>query len=101
MTKFINKLFALFLIAPLAWACNDDPEKIFPKVEPPSSVLPYVFQQGTEGYSCFRIPAIIMTKSGELLAFAEGRKNDCSDEGDIDLVMKRSRIRVERGASCR
>lgn len=90
MMKIVNKLLALSLFAPLAWACNDDPERIFPKVEPPSSVLPYVYQQGTEGYSCFRIPAIVMTNSGHLLAFAEGRKNDCSDEGDIDLVMKRS-----------
>lgn len=87
---FRHTLLILSLSLPLAWACNDDPERIYPKIEPPSSVLPYVFQQGTEGYSCFRIPAIIMTKSGGLLAFAEGRKNDCSDEGDIDLVMKRS-----------
>jgi sialidase-1 len=65
-------------------------EEIYPKLEPPSSVLSYVFQKGTEGYSCFRIPALIQTKSGVLLAFAEGRKNSCSDEGDIDLVMKRS-----------
>jgi len=86
----MQKLLALVCIAPMALACNDDPEKVFPKIEPPSTVLPYVFQQGTEGYSCFRIPAIVMTNNGQLLAFAEGRKNDCSDEGDIDLVMKRS-----------
>ncbi|WP_341840231.1 sialidase family protein [Chitinophaga caseinilytica] len=88
--KYIQKLLALVCIAPMALACNDGQEKVFPKIEPPSTVLPYVFQQGTEGYSCFRIPAIVMTNNGQLLAFAEGRKNDCSDEGDIDLVMKRS-----------
>lgn len=88
--KYISKLLALSLTLPLAFGCKDDPERSFPKLEPPSSVLPYVFQQGAEGYSCFRIPAIVMTRSGELLAFSEGRKNDCSDEGDIDLVMKRS-----------
>ncbi|MCB0689832.1 MAG: exo-alpha-sialidase [Saprospiraceae bacterium] len=49
-----------------------------------------VFQAGEEGYTCFRIPAIVQCKSGDLLAFAEGRKNGCSDTGDIDLVMKRS-----------
>ncbi|MFD9075271.1 exo-alpha-sialidase [Streptomyces lasiicapitis] len=42
------------------------------------------------GYSCFRIPAIVKTVKGTLLAFAEGRVNDCSDAGDIDLVLKRS-----------
>ncbi|MFM9371342.1 exo-alpha-sialidase [Streptomyces sp. Da 82-17] len=42
------------------------------------------------GYACFRIPAVVQTKSGTLLAFAEGRVNDCTDAGDIDLVLKRS-----------
>ncbi|MER7347357.1 sialidase family protein [Streptomyces aurantiacus] len=42
------------------------------------------------GYACFRIPAIVKTTKGTLLAFAEGRVNDCSDAGDIDLVLKRS-----------
>ncbi len=50
----------------------------------------YVFEQGQEGYACFRIPAVVMTAEGDLLAFAEGRKNGCSDTGSIDLVMKRS-----------
>jgi sialidase-1 len=72
-------------------SCDDkNNERIFPRVEPASSVLSYVFQKGTEGYSCFRIPALIKTKAGTLLAFAEGRKNNCTDEGDIDLVVKRS-----------
>ncbi|MEW2526843.1 sialidase family protein [Streptomyces sp. NPDC047071] len=42
------------------------------------------------GYTCFRIPAVVKTVKGTLLAFAEGRVNDCSDAGDIDLVLKRS-----------
>ena len=52
--------------------------------------LNYIFKSGTDGYNTFRIPAIIKTKSGVLLAFAEGRKNGASDSGDIDLVMKSS-----------
>jgi sialidase-1 len=42
------------------------------------------------GYACFRIPAIVRTTHGTLLAFAEGRVNNCGDAGDIDLVLKRS-----------
>jgi sialidase-1 len=49
-----------------------------------------IFKRRSEGYFCFRIPAIVKTKEGTLLAFAEARKNNCSDEDDIDLVLKRS-----------
>ncbi|MBB4684302.1 sialidase family protein [Amycolatopsis jiangsuensis] len=42
------------------------------------------------GYACFRIPAIVRSASGTLLAFAEGRRDNCGDTGDIDLVVKRS-----------
>lgn len=49
-----------------------------------------IFQKGQDGYACFRIPAIVKSKNGTLLAFAEARKNSCSDTGNIDLVLKRS-----------
>ncbi|NEB82012.1 laminin G [Streptomyces sp. SID14478] len=42
------------------------------------------------GYACYRIPAVVKTVKGTLLAFAEGRRNDCGDAGDIDIVVKRS-----------
>src|SRR4051795_5020112 len=41
-------------------------------------------------YACFRIPAIVRTTKGTLLAFAEGRVLNCGDAADIDLVVKRS-----------
>ena len=50
----------------------------------------YIFVGGLEGYNCYRIPAVIVVPNGDVLAFAEGRKNSCSDTGDIDLVYKRS-----------
>ncbi len=52
--------------------------------------LNYLFESGTEEYAVFRIPAIVTTTGGTVLAFAEGRKNGGSDTGDIDLVLKRS-----------
>ncbi len=57
------------------------------------SLLPQspVFVNGQDGYTCYRIPAIVKTPSGELLAFAEGRKRDCGDFGDVDLVLRTSR----------
>lgn len=53
-----------------------------------------VFVSGQEGYHTYRIPAIVQTKKGTLLAFCEGRRNDRGDSGDIDLLLKRS---MDRG----
>lgn len=50
----------------------------------------YLFKPGDGGYQCFRIPAIVSTAKGSLLAFAEARKNNCGDAGNIDLVVRRS-----------
>eukprot|EP01050_Picozoa_sp_SAG11_P037484 SAG11_NODE_14799_length_599_cov_0.994000_2_plen_95_part_01 len=42
-------------------------------------------------YAAFRIPGLINTRNGTLLAFAEGRKFGCSDfDGQHDLVATRS-----------
>jgi len=48
------------------------------------------FRSGTEGYHTYRIPALVETTNGTLLAICEGRKTSSSDAGDIDLVLKRS-----------
>ncbi|MGS2616424.1 sialidase family protein [Micromonospora sp. LZ34] len=48
------------------------------------------FVAGTDGYTGFRIPAVVSARSGTLLAFAEGRQGSLSDAGNIDLVLKRS-----------
>ena len=49
-----------------------------------------VFISGTDGYHTYRIPSLIMTKQGTLLATCEGRKTGGSDHGNLDLVLKRS-----------
>lgn len=49
-----------------------------------------VFRAASDGYHTFRIPALVVTKKGTLLAFCEGRKSGRGDSGDIDVVMKRS-----------
>lgn len=50
-----------------------------------------LFKAGEDGYSSFRIPAIVQATNGTLLAFCEGRVDGRGDAGNIDLVMKRSR----------
>lgn len=42
------------------------------------------------GYRLYRIPGLIVTKAGTLLAYAEARRNTGSDWDTIDLVMRRS-----------
>lgn len=49
-----------------------------------------VFTAGAEGYHTYRIPALVTTKGGTLLAICEGRKTGRGDHGDVDLVQKRS-----------
>jgi sialidase-1 len=48
-----------------------------------------VFVGGQEGFHTFRIPSVIVTKSGAVLAFAEGRKSR-GDQSENKIVLKRS-----------
>ncbi len=51
-----------------------------------------VFVNGGEGHACYRIPSIVRAANGDLLAFAEGRRDSCSDSTPtIRVVSKRSR----------
>src|ERR1043165_968745 len=49
-----------------------------------------LFASGEGGYHTYRIPALIVTTKGTLLAFCEGRKSGSGDSGDIDLLLRRS-----------
>lgn len=49
-----------------------------------------IFISGQGGYHTYRIPSLIATKNGVLLAFCEGRKNGRGDAGAIDLLVRRS-----------
>lgn len=78
-------------------ACQKDdetqgnPTLVPPEEEVPSSEFNYIYNQGTDGFELYRIPAIVKSKSNTLLAFAEARKaRSNGDSGDIDLVVKRS-----------
>jgi sialidase-1 len=49
-----------------------------------------LFVAGTESYHTYRIPAVVTSAAGTVLAFCEGRKKSSSDTGDVDLLVKRS-----------
>ncbi|WP_052487638.1 sialidase family protein [Gordoniibacillus kamchatkensis] len=49
-----------------------------------------IFAAGTHGYHTFRIPSLLVTREGTVLAFCEARKNGPDDAGDIDVALRRS-----------
>jgi sialidase-1 len=49
-----------------------------------------IWVAGEGGYHTYRIPSLIETSNGSLLAFCEGRKGGGGDAGNIDLLLKRS-----------
>lgn len=58
---------------------------------PPTTVRTAIpFTAGREGYHTFRIPAVVVSARGTVLAFCEGRRNGPGDSGDIDTVLRRS-----------
>lgn len=49
-----------------------------------------LFIANTEGYKLYRIPGIVVTKRGTVLAYCEARKSDSGDWGPIDVLLRRS-----------
>ena len=48
------------------------------------------FSSYDDGYACMKIPVLLHTHTGALLALAEARTPDCGDFSRTDLVYKRS-----------
>jgi sialidase-1 len=71
--------FSLALLTMLPIAAADD--------QPTASDL---FEGGKEGYFAYRIPSLLTTAKGTVLAFCEGRKSSLADLGDNDMLLKRS-----------
>ncbi len=57
----------------------------------PACVQTTLFRSGDDGYECYRIPAVVVSRTGVILAFAEGRKDGRGDYADVNLMLKRSR----------
>jgi len=83
--KRILLTLTLSIIIPLA---SQATERLIKKDKLPE--LDYVFACGNDGYKSYRIPSVIKTTKGTLLASCEGRVHGAHDSGNIDLVMKRS-----------
>lgn len=49
-----------------------------------------LFEAGTHGYALYRIPGLVVTQKGTILAYSEARKSERGDWGTIDIVLRRS-----------
>ena len=72
----IRSLF-LLLVATIASA-----EPLLEKVD--------VFPANTNGIARYRIPGIVVTPKGTVLAYSEARRNSSSDWGEIEIHLRRS-----------
>ncbi len=51
-----------------------------------------LFEAGKAGYATYRIPGIVVTTRGTLLAYCEARKSLQGDWGTIFIMMRRSTV---------
>jgi sialidase-1 len=49
-----------------------------------------LFEAGKDGYTLYRIPGIVVTPKGTLLAYCEARKHNGGDWDAIDILLRRS-----------
>ncbi len=75
--KRVISVFALFFAA---GALADEPS--LEKTD--------LFHAGHEGYALYRIPGIVATARGSLLAYCEARRSASGDWGTIDVMLRRS-----------
>ena len=49
-----------------------------------------LFTSGAEGYCRYRIPALVVSVRGTVLAFCEARRHSGADDDEIDILLRRS-----------
>jgi sialidase-1 len=49
-----------------------------------------LFEENTDGFVLYRIPGIVVTSKGSVLAYCEARKYSGADRGEIEIHMRRS-----------
>lgn len=85
-------------ILPAAWLCGAALLcAVARSAEPDALPISDVFIGQQEDFAVYRIPALVASRRGTLLAFAEGRRTQ-GDQSQNQIVLKRS---TDRGASWR
>jgi sialidase-1 len=49
-----------------------------------------LFSQGDNGYNTYKIPCLCVAPNGTIIAFCEGRRTSSADEGDNQIIMRKS-----------
>lgn len=49
-----------------------------------------LFEEGRDGFTLYRIPGIVVTSRGSVLAYCEARKFSAADRGEIEIHLRRS-----------
>ncbi len=80
--RFKTKWLLLFSVC-LVWLATS-------RVDAAEVVKTDLFEAGKDGYKLYRIPGIVVTRRGTVLAYCEARKGDSGDWGTIDVLMRRS-----------
>ena len=99
--KSISKMLAAGLLLGVCISCGKksviSPTTVFIPPTPPPVTKPDslaydedVVDNASNGYVSYRIPAIIKTPDGSLLAFMEGRVNSTADYGDVKILAQKS-----------
>ena len=76
------KQLVLLLMALAACAGAMDGDAFLEKVD--------VFEAKTGGYALYRIPGIVVTRTGTVLAYCEARRTGSGDWDSIDILLRRS-----------
>lgn len=63
---------------------------MFAAVAEPTLETSEVFPPGFNGIARYRIPGMVVTPKGTVLAYCEARRNDSSDWGEIEIHLRRS-----------
>lgn len=66
------------------------PPSALPQAAEPMLEKVDLFHAGQEGYKLYRIPGVVVTPRGTVLAWCEARKSDSGDWGPIDVLLRRS-----------
>ena len=88
---FLINIFIL-TAASLTASCAPQDENVSGTGKQPQDehLVSVVYHPGENGVFIYRIPSIVRTNAGTLLAFAEARWDSIEDQSDVDIVLRRS-----------